>query len=230
MSISNITLAFTIKENKSLVGILKSYIIKSETAEDLLKEVFKLAKDFEEIHEANYVGIVDVVNSPPLKEGEILGWESYEDIHTLSSAKKELIPKGKPTSRNLSLETISHFGVSIVYFYNDQLTKENNFAFSILTIVKSNHIEEAFDIVCKLAIDKKMINKIVKYSEGQLASEDIVFVGLKDFFSLDKYEIKKGNFQSFYKQIKSPKEIHDLVLEKADVNKLLKKLFAKQVF
>lgn len=225
MVTTNVTLAFTIKEDKSLVGILKSYIFKSATADEMLASTFKTAKEYEELHGANYMGIVDVVASAPLKEGEILGWETYEHILTMSSAKKDLIPKGKATSRNLSLETISHFGVSLVYFYNDKIVKENNFAFSILSVVKCGDLSEAVERAGQLAIDKKLINKIIKYSQGQLELENIQFVGLRDFFSMDKYEIKKGNLQSFYKQIKSLKEIQDLVLEKSDVTKLLKNLF-----
>jgi hypothetical protein len=225
MSTTNVTLAFTIKEDKSLVGILKSYIFKSNTADEMLANTFKTAKEYEEMHGANYVGIVDVVVSAPLKEGEILGWESYEHIHSLSSAKKDLIPKGKATSRNLSLETISHFGVSLVYFYNDKENKDNNFAFSTLIIVKCSELKEAIERAGLIAIDKKFINKIIKYSQGQLKFDNIQFVGLRDFFSLDKFEIKKGNLQSFYKQISSLKEIKDLTLDKPDVNKLLKTLF-----
>lgn len=220
-----VSLAFTVKERKSFIGVLKVHVVKCNKIESLFKQATKIGEEFVGINpNSKYKGIVDVnLVSGPLKEGEILGWESFNNIRTLSSARRFAKSDNKSPNGSSAKKSLNYWGSSLIYFYQDPEESRNNFAFSILTILgaSTRTIEKAN----KLGVEKQMVNKIVKYSNDELFNKNIYYVGAKDFFKLSAKDMKCGNYQSFYKNIKSEKEVQELILKRSELNKVLKQIF-----
>src|SRR5687768_599351 len=141
-----LTLAFTIKEDKSLIGVLRSYAVSCKDLEGLKKKAVTKGAEFikhtkKNGQQSKYVGVADVsVITGPLKEATIFGQTFFEDLNTLTAAKK-MVKKNSQFSFSVSPTRLdNYYYSSLVYFFKSAQTKQK-FTFTIVTVVQSTSIE-----------------------------------------------------------------------------------------
>lgn len=178
-----VTLMFYIEQEGMYNAVQSSYIIEMSNFLNFTNEVNLLSSSLIKTEFSNYkyAGITDLYVSEKEKIGNFLGRSSYFDYKTYFDAEKLILKEQEIIKRIKKHTVFDKFNVGFVFFNEDSEGSDFNstiVVYSLIDNVKSFRDLESF------ANSKKFKQKILNFSVEQLFLDDLMFVGVSDFYKV----------------------------------------------
>lgn len=203
-----VTLLFFQKGKNNYTAFLKSYILKSNSWDDLQKEVEQIVLADKKL---TYLGIEDIYYvSGSFKENEVLGKSYIDEIVKIKEAKNLLLKQKEYTCNfQINKQKEKWFLFSLLYFYHDKLSGDK-LAISCFTAIFANTIKDAKLKIKAICETESFLKKILPSQLDKMSYTNLKYIGIEDI-SYIKEDVKNGgaieqNFKK-YKEVDAIKEL-----------------------
>jgi len=207
------TLLFVKRENQILEAVLKSYVLKNSTYQDVIEETKAIGEKQDIYCKFEYIGIEDVFRVVgPIEEGALLGrmtiWEQ-----TLQDAKDLVLEPDKFTF-NTQLNGFSGkwYLVTPIYFVQAEDTEDSR-SISCHCLIESSDSSRVIEKSFLIAKSKEFKDKIIECDFEGLAFEELKFIGFEDIQVIYDDIHSGGAFMKMSKCFDSMDEIRSLVID-----------------
>ena len=217
------TLLFVDRKKKQLEAVLKSYVLKSSTYDEIIEEARFVGEKQNNYNSQNkeydfeYIGIEDIFQVVgPIEEGALLGrmtlWEQ-----TLQDAKLLI---NKSEEYNFSEKQNEFFGkwyLATPVYYVEEEEIEDSRTISCHALIESRNSSLVIKKALAIAESIEFLNKIVSCDCEGLDHEDLKFLGFEDILAVHEDIQSGGEFLDMGKEYRKIEEIHELLLDNEEI-------------
>lgn len=208
-----VSLLFVKREDQILEAILKSYILKSDTYQDVVQEIKAIGEKQNIYNEFEYIGLEDIFRVVgPIKEGALLGRMTIWDL-TLQNAKNLVLKPDKYTF-NSQLDGFSgiwYLAIPIYFVQEEDI--EDSRSISCYCLIESTNSSRVIEKSLLIAQSKEFKDKIIECDYEGLAFDELEFLGFEDI-QVVYDDIQSGEaFMKISKRFDTMDEIRSLIID-----------------
>ena len=219
-----VTLLFFMREDQVLKGILKSYVLSSDSIEEvrieanLIGEKQNVFDSRKNEYSFKYLGIEDIFKViGPVEHGAMLGRMTIWD-QTIEEARK-LVLDSSQFAMHSQLDSFSGkwYLATPAYFVNTHDPEELR-SISCLCLIESQDPSSVIEKATCVSTSHEFKSKIVEAECEGLELDELFFLGFEDI-KAESDDIQNGGaFLQLYKEIDSIEEIEDLLADEDEIS------------